>query len=107
MDSIMSWISNPYDNDVGKLVSKMNSFNTVWINGASRCKRNYPHFYIFSDKLTDEKNTSEDWGMIMDFCDRVQATKDGPRDCLKSIIRRLNHQDPHVVIQAITVGHIQ
>jgi len=55
------------------------------------------------DKLTDEKNTSEDWGMIMDFCDRVQATKDGPRDCLKSIIRRLNHQDPHVVIQAITL----
>ena len=57
-----------------------------------------------SEKITDEKNTSEDWGMIMDFCDRVQATKDGPRDCLKSIIKRLNHQDPHVVIQAITVG---
>ena len=56
-----------------------------------------------SEKITDEKNTSEDWGMIMDFCDRVQATKDGPRDCLKSIIKRLNHQDPHVVIQAITV----
>ena len=64
--------------------------------------------YIFiliniSEKITDEKNTSEDWGMIMDFCDRVQATKDGPRDCLKSIIKRLNNQDPHVVIQAITV----
>ena len=56
-----------------------------------------------SEKITDEKNTSEDWGMIMDFCDRVQATKDGPRDCLKSIIKRLNHPDPHVVIQAITV----
>ena len=63
----------------------------------------YFNLINISEKITDEKNTSEDWGMIMDFCDRVQATKDGPRDCLKSIIKRLNHQDPHVVIQAITV----
>jgi len=55
------------------------------------------------DKITDEKNTSEDWGTILDLCDRVQNAPNGPRDCLKSITKRLQHQDPHVVIQAITL----
>jgi len=55
------------------------------------------------EKITDEKKTDEDWGMIMDFCDRVQATKDGPRDCLKSIMKQLNHTNPHVQLKAITL----
>ena len=75
---------------------------------------NYRNFLIFSynnpfrtlEKITDEKKTDEDWGMIMDFCDRVQATKDGPRDCLKSIMKQLNHTNPHVQLKAITVMNI-
>jgi len=55
------------------------------------------------EKVTDAKNTNEDWGMIIDLCDRVQAAPNGSKDCLKSIVKRLNHADPHVVIQAITV----
>jgi len=55
------------------------------------------------EKVTDEKNTGEDWGMIMSVCDRVGATQTGPKECLKSLIKRLNHQDPHVVMQAITL----
>ena len=42
--------------------------------------------------MTDEKSTDEDWGLIMGVCDRVGATKDGPKECLKGIIKRLNHQ---------------
>ena len=75
---------------------------------------NYRNFLIFSnnypfrtlEKITDEKKTDEDWGMIMDFCDRVQATKDGPRDCLKSIMKQLNHTNPHVQLKAITVMNV-
>ena len=55
------------------------------------------------EKVTDEKNTNEDWGEIMSVCDRVGATKDGPKECLRALVRRLNNQDPHVVLQAVVV----
>jgi len=54
------------------------------------------------EKVTDEKS-GEDWGLIMEVCDRVQAVETGPKDCLKSIYKRLNHQDPHVVLQAVVL----
>lgn len=60
---------------------------------------------IFSiEKCTAETNTKEDWGLMLDICDKVGTSQDAPRDCFRAIMRRLRHQDPHVVLLAITVS---
>lgn len=40
----------------------------------------------------------------MNICDNVGNNSKHAKDCIRSIIRRLNNPDPHVVIQAITVS---
>lgn len=52
------------------------------------------------ERVTDEKNTTEDWGLIMDLCDRASAN---PKDAMRSIVRQLNHRNPHVQLQTITL----
>jgi signal transducing adaptor molecule len=40
----------------------------------------------------------------MEICDKIGTSSSSAKDSLRIIIKRLNHPDPHVVVQAITVS---
>nr|XP_034823960.1 signal transducing adapter molecule 1 [Maniola hyperantus] len=55
------------------------------------------------ERATSENNTSEEWGLILEICDRAGASAAAARDCLRAVLRRLGHADPHVQVHAATL----
>ncbi|KAG6457922.1 hypothetical protein O3G_MSEX010556, partial [Manduca sexta] len=55
------------------------------------------------ERATSENNTSEEWGLIMEICDHAGVSAQSSKECLRAILRRLAHPDPHVQVHAATL----
>lgn len=56
------------------------------------------------EKATNGASPCEDWNLIMEICDIINETEEGPRDAVKAIRKRLNgNKNPKEVILALTV----
>ncbi|KAL9874300.1 signal transducing adaptor molecule isoform 1-T1 [Glossina fuscipes fuscipes] len=82
-----------------------------WLPAVAEPNKTYPAATIFStayshlteEKVTSDKNTDENWALILEVCDKVSLSSRNAKECLKAIMKRMNHADPHVVMHAITL----
>ncbi|KAK8100704.1 Class E vacuolar protein-sorting machinery protein hse1 [Apiospora kogelbergensis] len=56
-------------------------------------------------KATDENLTSEDWGAIIEVCDKVSTDPNGPKEAVQSIIKRLAHRNANVQLYTLELGN--
>ncbi|PHH66569.1 hypothetical protein CDD81_7044 [Ophiocordyceps australis] len=56
-------------------------------------------------KATDEKLTSEDWGAIMEVCDKVSGDGNGPKEAVQSMMKRLAHRNANVQLYTLELAH--
>ena len=54
-------------------------------------------------KATDETLTTEDWGAILEVCDRVTTDPNGPKEVVSSLIKRLAHRNANVQLYTLEV----
>ncbi|KAK3492800.1 uncharacterized protein B0T23DRAFT_429033 [Neurospora hispaniola] len=57
------------------------------------------------NKATDENLTSEDWGAIMEVCDRVATDANGAKEAVNSMIKRLAHRNANVQLYTLEVAN--
>jgi signal transducing adaptor molecule len=56
-------------------------------------------------KATDENLTSEDWGAIIEVCDKVSGDANGPKEAVQSMIKRLAHRNANVQLYTLELAH--
>ncbi|ATY67051.1 SH3 domain protein [Cordyceps militaris CM01] len=56
-------------------------------------------------KATDENLTSEDWGAIMEVCDKATGDQTGPKEAVQSMIKRLAHRNANVQLYTLELAH--
>ncbi|KAG5970380.1 ESCRT-0 subunit protein hse1, partial [Claviceps digitariae] len=56
-------------------------------------------------KATDENLTSEDWGAIIEVCDKVTGNANGPKDAVQSMMKRLAHRNANVQLYTLELAH--
>lgn len=54
-------------------------------------------------KATDENLTSEDWGAIIEVCDKVSGDQNGAKEAVQSMIKRLAHRNANVQLYTLEV----
>ncbi|KAK7738539.1 ESCRT-0 subunit protein hse1 [Cytospora paraplurivora] len=56
-------------------------------------------------KATDENLTSEDWGSIMEVCDRVSSDANGSQQAVQALIKRLAHRNANVQLYTLELAN--
>ncbi|KAF2649010.1 hypothetical protein K491DRAFT_698467 [Lophiostoma macrostomum CBS 122681] len=56
-------------------------------------------------KATDENLTSENWGLILDVCDKVQSSETGAKEAVQALIKRLAHRNANVQLYTLELAN--
>ncbi|KAJ3091437.1 ESCRT-0 subunit protein hse1 [Quaeritorhiza haematococci] len=56
-------------------------------------------------KATSETNTSEDWGGIIEICEKADRSEGAAREAINVLSRRITHKNVNVVLFALTVAN--
>lgn len=59
---------------------------------------------LLSDKATSADNSTEQWDLIEDICTQINRNLSHSKEYVLSIMKRMDDNDSHVAMQAITVS---